>query len=210
MQTRRAFIKNGLLISAAASGIIPCGQAIGGQPESENTPRYAMIVVTDRCMGCNSCVAACKLQNGTAKDYFLMTVHKGETGSFPKARATFQPKGCHHCSDPACLDSCPENAIHKLENNIVITDWTQCSGDGSCVDACPYEARFIDPDNHKADSCDFCLPLLSQGHLPACVRSCPTNARLFGDLNNPEGEFAQALNRVRRTTDFNSSNLHYL
>lgn len=210
MQTRRAFIKNGLLISAAASGMVPYGQAIGGQSDSVDIPRYAMIILSGRCMGCNACVAACKLQNGTAKGHFLTTVHKSETGSFPSAKAVFLPHGCHHCSTPPCLENCPENAIRKLENNVVITDWTQCSGDGACVDACPYAARFIDPDNRKADSCDFCLHLISQGHPPACVSSCPSNTRLFGDLNNPEGEFTEALGRVQQGKDLSDSNLHYL
>jgi Fe-S-cluster-containing dehydrogenase component len=187
MLTRRTFIKNGLLITVAASGIVTYGQAIAGQSNSDKAPRYAMIIVSNRCTGCNSCVAACKLQNGTAKNHFLTTIDNGETGVFPNAQATFKPLGCHHCTSPWCLDSCPENAIHQLENNIVITDWDTCTGDGSCVEACPFDSRILSPDTHKADSCDFCLHLLLQGHPPACVKACPSNTRLFGDLNAPEG-----------------------
>ncbi len=210
MQTRRTFIKNGLLIFVAASGAVTYGNAIEKTTASPNDPKYAMIVISQRCMGCNSCMAACKLQNGTAENLFLTTVKRAEEGNYPDIRETFHPTGCHHCANPPCITACPEGAILKLDNSIVITNWEKCTGDGACVDACPYNARIIDPAESKADSCDFCLHLVSQGHRPSCVGSCPTKARLFGDLNNPEGEFAKALHKAQHEKGFSSTSLHYL
>ncbi|CCH50249.1 4Fe-4S dicluster domain-containing protein [Pseudodesulfovibrio piezophilus] len=205
MQTRRTFIKNGLVLIAGSSGLVSYTASASG-----DGPHYGMIILKERCMGCNSCASACKLQNGTAQGHFLTHIEQEEVGEFPDAKMTFTPDGCRHCAEPFCLDSCEVNAIHKLANGIVVTDWGTCTGDGACVDACPFNARFVDPVEQKADSCDFCLSLLSKGSLPACVTSCPASARLFGDIKNPEGEFAKALRIARLSSDFTTTNMNYL
>lgn len=205
MQTRRTFLKNGLIMFVATSGVISCASR-----QTNHSVRYGMIIVSDRCMGCNSCMSACKLQNGTAEGHFLTRVTAAETGTFPNARNTYTPDACRHCTTPPCQASCPQDAIQKLDSGIVITDWNKCTGDGACVEACPYQARFIDPAHNKADSCDFCLHRVAEGHVPACVASCPAHARLFGDMNDPQGEFAVALGAVLRASDVDDTSFHYL
>lgn len=195
MLTRRAFFRNGLILMAGTAGLSLSDEACAF-PKTPAKARYMMIIDTERCMGCNSCVTACKFQNETARSYFLTTVSSIEDGEYPTVRSRFTPQNCTQCDTPACLPACPSKAISKLSNGIVVTDWNKCTGDGACVSACPYDARFIDPRFGKADKCDFCLHRLAEGLQPACVESCPSNARLFGDINAPKGEFAKYLARA--------------
>ena len=190
MQERRIFLKK--------SGLVVLGLATAGlaQPGKSalavSTGKPAMIVDLNRCTGCQSCVIACKGQNQTTKGFFNTRIEINETGKFPKARITFIPRLCNQCEQPPCVKECPEGATFQLANGIVVTDWARCSGDGACVDACPYDARFLDPESgNKADKCDFCIVRLEKGLEPACVDACPSRARIFGDLENPQGEFAK-------------------
>lgn len=191
MQSRRLFLKNGLIVIGLA-GIVKAPGALASSP----TPKWAMIIDVNRCTGCQSCVIACKAQNKTAADQFNTRVLSLEDGNFPEARVIFTPVQCNHCENPRCVPACPLEATYKLPNGIVVTDWEKCESFGACVPACPYGARFLDPRHgNKVDKCDFCLNRLEQGLLPACVESCEANARVFGDLNNPGGEFAEYLKR---------------
>lgn len=192
MISRRQFVRNGLIL-AIGSATLACPVPAGAMTQLDSDARYALLIDTNRCMGCNACVAACKVQNNTADGTFLTTVEQGEAGAYPAARNTFLPLLCNQCDDPKCMPVCPSNAISKLENGVVVTDWNLCDGNGACIDACPYDARVMDPRYGKVDKCDFCLHRLANGKLPACVESCPAHARLFGDLNAPAGEFAEYL-----------------
>lgn len=191
MDGRRSFLKkSGLVIIglAAASFATPAKKAVA------STGKLAMLIDLDRCIGCQSCVIACKSQNITTRGFFNTRIEIIETGVFPHARASFIPRLCNQCEDPPCVEACPEKATFKLNNGIVVTDWARCTGVGACVEACPYDARFLDPESgNKADKCDFCIARLEKGLEPACVDACPSQARIFGDLANPQGEFAQYL-----------------
>jgi tetrathionate reductase subunit B len=192
-QTRRAFFKNGLLVTITVAGGLaqakdgPCFPAFGKQ-------RFGMIIDLNRCTGCNSCVIACKLQNGTAEHRFLTVVEEHEAGIYPEARIVFTPVLCNQCVDPPCVPACPQKATFKIAGGIVVTDWNKCTGAGVCVDACPYGARFLDQRfSNRVDKCDFCLDRLTRGLEPACVEGCPPRARLWGDFAAPSGEFARVL-----------------
>lgn len=188
-QTRRAFIKNGILFSISAGGIMLSGRAGFSATGKE---RWGMIIDLNRCMGCQSCTVACKNQNQTLENRFSTSVIEKETGEYPDSRFSFTPIQCNHCDDPPCVPVCPEDATFKLANGIVVTDWNKCVGNGACVEACPYNARFLDPRfGNKADKCDFCLNRLELGLEPACVEACAPKARIWGDFNNPSGEFAE-------------------
>ena len=191
MQSRRLFLKNGLIVIGLA-GVSKVPGAVAASP----TPKWAMIIDVNRCTGCQSCVIACKAQNKAAADQFNTRVLSLEDGNYPNSRVIFTPVQCNHCEDPRCVPACPLEATFKLPNGIVVTDWDKCESFGACVTACPYGARFLDERHgNKVDKCDFCLNRLEQGLLPACVESCEANARVFGDLNNPTGEFAEYLKR---------------
>jgi len=188
--SRRTFMRQGAALGAAALAAAATGGAALAAPDGAE---YAMIVDLNRCTGCGACTAACKLQNGTEQGTFLTRVVEGETGTGTSARATFLPVLCNQCKDAPCQPVCPTKAVFTLDSGIVATDWDKCVGDGACVSACPYGARFIDTRHGKADKCDFCLHRLAQGLKPACVENCPPGARVFGNLKAPEGEFARLL-----------------
>ncbi|MGD9159037.1 MAG: 4Fe-4S dicluster domain-containing protein [Desulfobacteraceae bacterium] len=189
-QSRRTFIKNGLIVCIGTGGVLSIKSS--GFADTDANKRWGMIIDMNRCIGCQSCTVACKLQNNTIEDKFSTSVIEEEIGEYPASRYSFTPVQCNHCEEPPCVSACPENATFKLANGIVVTDWSKCIGEGSCVEACPYGARFLDVRfDNKADKCDFCMNRVEKGLEPACVESCASKARIWGDFNNPSGEFAE-------------------
>lgn len=195
MDRRRFIKKSGLVLlgSAAATGMASVAMA-------EGAPKWAMIIDLNRCTGCQSCVIACKNQSKTTTGNFNTQILSVETGRYPATRIVYTPVQCNQCDTPPCVAACPVGATFKLDNGIVVTDWDKCRADGPCAEACvwkcPYGARSLDSRfGNKADKCDFCLDRLAQGLEPACVESCPSKARIFGDINRPLGEFAAYLKK---------------
>jgi len=92
------------------------------------------------------------------------------------------------CDVPSCVEACPVQATRKQEDGLVVIDYNKCIGCGNCVTACPYNARYRNPLRRIADKCDFCRHRLERGEDPACVQTCPTKARTFGDLNDPSSK----------------------
>jgi tetrathionate reductase subunit B len=103
------------------------------------------------------------------------------------------PRLCNHCDNPPCIPVCPVSATYKREDGIVAVDGDRCVGCAYCVQACPYDARFINHETNKADKCTFCAHRVDAGLLPACVETCVGGARIFGDINDAEGELARRL-----------------
>ena len=103
------------------------------------------------------------------------------------------PKSCLHCEHAACVTVCPTGASYKrAEDGIVLVDEALCIGCGLCAWACPYGARELDADQGVMKKCTLCidriynLNLAEEDRIPACVRACPTGARHFGDLADPD------------------------
>jgi tetrathionate reductase subunit B len=89
---------------------------------------------------------------------------------------------------------CPTGATYKRpQDGIVVVDSGLCIGCKYCVQACPYDARFLNPVTNFADKCDFCIHRVSKGLLPSCVNSCIGGARIFGDVNDPESEISRQI-----------------
>ncbi|MFQ5659715.1 MAG: 4Fe-4S dicluster domain-containing protein [Gammaproteobacteria bacterium] len=103
--------------------------------------RYAMVVDIDRCVGCQTCTAACKHTNATAPGVQWRKVLDIEVGEYPEVRRTFLPVGCMHCSDAPCVKVCPTSATRKRDDGIVSIDYDLCIGCSYCIMACPYQAR---------------------------------------------------------------------
>lgn len=104
----------------------------------------------------------------------------------------FQPGGCMHCANPACVQACPTGATYKDEKDgTVRLNDKLCIGCGCCIPACPYGARYRHPEKKIVDKCDFCAKRRERGELPACVITCPTKARTFGNINDPESDVAR-------------------
>ncbi|MCM2251377.1 MAG: 4Fe-4S dicluster domain-containing protein [Ramlibacter sp.] len=105
--------------------------------------RYAMSIDLRRCVGCQTCTAACKTTNATPPGVQWRRVLDLETGEFPDVRRTFLPKACMHCAEPPCEDVCPTGATHKRPDGLVAIDYDLCIGCAHCMMACPYDARSI-------------------------------------------------------------------
>lgn len=192
MENRRQFIKNGLILCLGAGGAV-LSQSACEFPGSDGKT-WGMVIDQSRCSGCQSCMVACKLQNATVPGSFNTHIGESEHGDFPEARIRFTPTLCLHCSDAPCVSACPTKAAFVHESGLVMTDWNRCDGNGACVEACPYDARFHDTRfAEKTDKCDLCINRISQGLSPACVENCPSGARIFGRMDKPEGEFARYL-----------------
>lgn len=176
--------------------------------------RWGMVIDLARCVGCYSCVMACKAENGTSKGVFWARVLEKEVGTFPSAERIFLPVVCNHCKEPACLEVCPTGATSQREDGIVTVDYDKCIGCRYCLMACPYNVRtFIDEiegyfpkaltpyEEYKnqewqvgtVTKCTFCVHRVDEGLEPACVVTCPCTARVFGDLDDPNSEVSKLI-----------------
>jgi tetrathionate reductase subunit B len=147
--------------------------------------RYAMVIDTERCVGCQSCTVACKSEWDVPEGFARTRVRQtGVRGTYPKLMTTFHVSQCNNCDKPTCVPACPTGATHQAEDGTVRVNRQLCIGCGSCVAACPYGARFVNPVIGRVDKCDFCSPRLQAGVQPACVETCPAKAKIFGNLED--------------------------
>ena len=151
--------------------------------------KYGIFINASRCFDCKACMIACKVENRVPKGFWRNWVK--HTGGNYGLRTGFQPGQCMQCDDPSCVAACPVNATYKQDDGLVAINPKSCIGCGNCVTACPYGARYRHPELRIADKCDFCEHRLKRGEEPACVQTCPTRARVFGDLNEPDSAVAR-------------------
>ena len=164
--------------------------------KSSQNKRYAMVVDPSLCFNCKACVVSCQMENGVPIGMFRNWI-KGGT-PFVGGRFLFQPGNCMQCDEPSCVAACPVGATYKNRDGRVLIDPSRCISCGNCVQACPYGARYLNKAQKRADKCDYCQSRLSVGLEPACVVTCPTRARVFGDLNDPDSQVSRLL-KTRKT-----------
>ena len=170
--------------------------------------KLGLVIDLDVCVGCQACVVNCKAWNSggygapladtepygeSPSGAWLNRVHSYEAVDDDKGVVVHFPKSCLHCDDAPCVTVCPTGASFKRsEDGIVLVDESRCMGCGLCAWACPYGAREMDPSEGVMKKCTLCIDRIYNENLPeedrepACVRSCPTNARFFGDFSDPE------------------------
>ncbi|MEE9429638.1 MAG: 4Fe-4S dicluster domain-containing protein [Melioribacteraceae bacterium] len=147
--------------------------------------RYAMVIDLRKCVGCDACTVACRTEWEVPIGHSRTVVsHSGAIGEFPNVYSTNFVAQCNHCDEPTCVPPCPTGATFQEKNGIVQVDTDLCIGCGYCVEACPYDARYINPETNKVDKCDFCAERLDVGLQPACATTCIANAKYFGDLED--------------------------
>ena len=158
--------------------------------------KWAKVIDHTKCIGCHACSTACKSENQVPLSVNRTYVKYVDVGVFPHARRAFQVTRCNQCEDPPCVEVCPTGAMHARADGIVDFDKTICIGCKACIAACPYDAIFINPEDHSAEKCNFCAHRLDIGLEPACVVVCPTEAILIGDLNDPTSSVSHIVGRA--------------
>ena len=175
--------------------------------------KLGLAIDLDTCVGCHACATACKQWNtsGTigpltdtnpyGKDpngAWLNRIRTFEVDESPQSKTVNMPLSCMHCEDAACVTVCPTGASYKRdEDGIVLIDQDRCMGCNLCAWACPYGARELDPGSGTMKKCTLCVDriyndnLPAEDQVPACVRTCPTSARHFGDLGDPGSDVSQ-------------------
>ena len=167
--------------------------------------KLGMAINLTRCVGCQTCAHACKMQNNVPMGMLwnrVITegsdVIDGAVGTYPDLTRTYIPLACQHCENPACLRVCPTGATYKDDKGRVEIDYDKCIGCRMCMAACPYNARVFnwseplrDPDFNYGDKdvpvrpkgvaekCTMCKERTDRGDEPMCVVCCPTRARTF-------------------------------
>src|SRR3990172_4561112 len=185
----------------------------GARPKRQ----FAAVFDLNKCIGCQTCTMACKTtwtvgkgqeymqwNNVETKPYGGLPEGGGRTGPGDEAAGTldkgayftmpthdmwffYLPRICMHCTYPACLASCPRQAIYKREEDgIVLVDQTRCRGYRECVQACPYGKVLFNPVLRISQKCIGCYPAVEQGMQPRCVTTCIGKIRLMGFLSKPD------------------------
>ncbi|MHB8246526.1 MAG: 4Fe-4S dicluster domain-containing protein [Acidimicrobiales bacterium] len=179
----------------------------------EKLQRWVKVLDQSRCIGCHACTTACKSENAVPLGVTRTYVKSVDVGLFPHVRRAFQVTRCNQCEDAPCVAACPTRAMYRRTDGIVDFDKRICIGCKACMAACPYDAIFINPDDHSAEKCNFCAHRLDIGLEPACVTVCPTEAILVGDLLDPTSKVAKIVHRdvvsVRRPEKGTRPGLYY-
>ena len=153
--------------------------------------RYGFVIDQDRCIGCHACTVACKEEHNVPVGVFRTWVKYIEKGEFPNSSRHFGVMRCNHCDAAPCVEICPTNALFRRSDGIVDFDTSLCIGCKSCMQACPYDALYIDPKSSTAAKCNFCAHRVELELEPACVIVCPTRAIIAGDLDDSQSEIGR-------------------
>lgn len=134
------------------------------------------------CWGCKSCEVACRLENKIPEGIKCLEIMEdGPKMVDGKLDFIYRARVCRHCDDPPCLVVCPAEAIIKREDGIVVLNYAECSGCGSCISACPYEAISLDEAEGIARKCNLCSHRVDHGLYPACADNiCLGHCIYFG------------------------------
>lgn len=146
--------------------------------------QVGLIFDEKRCVGCRTCVIACKVENGLEEGSWMKVVACGgaaesPAGAYPRLSLSWQADTCRHCPDPPCREACPAEAIVKRPDGIVLIDKGKCTGCRACAEACPYDAIRFDSEG-RAGKCTLCSHRIDQGLLPFCVKECICGALGLG------------------------------
>ena len=175
---------------------------------------YGFVIDNRKCIGCHACTVACKSEHDVPIGVNRTWVKYIEKGEFPHTRRLFSVMRCNHCESAPCVDICPVEALHYRSDGIVDFDNRRCIGCKACMQACPYDALYIDPESHTAAKCNYCAHRIDIGLEPACVNVCPEHAIISGDMENPASEIAQLLSReqvtARKTEKGTRPNVFYI
>jgi Fe-S-cluster-containing dehydrogenase component len=147
--------------------------------------RYSIHIDEEACWGCRACEVACKQELQVPWGIRLLWVKEdGPRIVDGNPFFVYRVNICRHCDEPACAPACPEGAIVKRPDGIVVLDEKQCSGCQTCIDSCPYQAIDFDRNRGTAGKCNLCHHRVEQGLLPACADNvCLSHCIHFVETN---------------------------
>jgi Fe-S-cluster-containing dehydrogenase component/formate-dependent nitrite reductase membrane component NrfD len=154
---------------------------------------YGFVIDHRKCIGCHACTVACKSEHQVPVGSFRTWVKYIETGTYPDARRFFSVLRCNHCADAPCVTICPVTALFKRPDGIVDFNGDRCIGCKSCMQACPYDALYINPDTNTAEKCNYCAHRVETGLEPACVIVCPVQAIISGDIDDSTSHISRLI-----------------
>ncbi len=164
-------------------------------------PKKSFVIDVFRCIGCDTCSIACKMENGVPiGQHRLRILNPQQTivfdkpvGTYPDLKMEWWPVMCQQCEDAPCIDDCPTYAIHQRADGLVEIDPEMCVGCQNCGVACPYDAINFDSAVGTADKCNMCDHRVQENLEPMCVEVCPTRAIHFGDVDEPDGKLERVV-----------------
>lgn len=176
--------------------------------------RYGFVIDHRKCIGCHACTVACKSENEVPLGTFRTWVKYIEKGEFPDTRRFFSVMRCNHCDDAPCITICPVTALFRREDGIVDFNGDRCIGCKSCMQACPYDALYINPNTNTAEKCNYCAHRVEARLEPACVVVCPVQAIVSGDMDDPVSKIHRLISseqtQVRKPEAGTKPKLHYI
>jgi len=167
--------------------------------------RYGMVIDIYKCCGCYNCFLACR-DEFCGNEYpgyaaaqppegqFWMRVLERERGKYPKVKVAYTPVTCMQCDDAPCLKAALNGAVYRRPDGIIIIDPDKAKGQKQIVTACPYRVIEWDEEKQLPQKCILCAHMIDKGEKePRCVEVCPTEALVFGDLDDPKSKAAQLI-----------------
>lgn len=175
---------------------------------------YGFAIDNRKCIGCHACTVACKSEHDIPVGVNRTHVKYIETGEYPKSNREFSVHRCNHCEDAPCTTICPTTALFTRDDGIVDFDDDRCIGCKSCMQACPYDALYINPDSGTAAKCNYCAHRIENSYEPACVIVCPVEAIVSGDLDDKNSNLSILISenetKVRKPESETIPNVFYL
>ena len=151
-----------------------------------------IVMDAGKCIGCRNCQVSCKdehvgndwlpVARSQSEGQFWLKVGEHESGSGMKVKVEWSVVMCQHCREAPCMKACPDQAIYRRPDEIVLIDPVKCNGCKDCIAACPYGVIYFNSDLNISQKCTLCAHLLDRGWKePRCVTACPTEALRFLD-----------------------------
>ena len=188
-----------LTVNGRRRGARPPGVRDDEAVHKRVTSQLAFVLDQRKCIGCHACTVACKVEHGVELGVFRTWVKYVEDGTYPDARRHFSVLRCNQCTDAPCVEICPVTSLYKREDGIVDFDPERCIGCKACMNACPYDALYVEPHTNTAAKCNFCAHRVDEGLQPACQVVCPTEAIVSGDLHDPDSPVRKLIDVIEPT-----------